>query len=189
MLGTAAGRSLNDLIWSTILGAQTANYFSSGNANLATASSALAVATLGAGVAAMRNQRDDNGYDLNISPVALCVPPALELTARALLNSNDLLGTSGPNGNPVKGIVSELIVEPRISNSTRFSNTSAIQWFLFGAPKDRAITVGFLRGQQNPTIETSDSDFNTLGMQVRAFHDFGVALADPRGGYKAVGTA
>ena len=189
MLGTAAGRSLNDLIWSTILGAQTANYFSSGNANLATASSALAVATLGAGVAAMRNQRDDNGYDLNISPVALCVPPALELTARALLNSNDLLGTSGPNGNPVKGIVSELIVEPRISNSTRFSNTSAIQWFLFGAPKDRAITVGFLRGQQNPTIETSDSDFNTLGMQIRAFHDFGVALADPRGAYKAVGTA
>ena len=84
MLGTAAGRSLNDLIWSTILGAQTANYFSSGNANLATSSSALAVATLGAGVAAMRNQRDDNGYDLNISPVALCVPPALELTARAL---------------------------------------------------------------------------------------------------------
>ena len=189
MLGTAAGRSLNDLIWSTILGAQTANYFSSGNANLATASSALAVATLGAGVAAMRNQRDDNGYDLNISPVALVVPPALELTARALLNSNDLLGTSGPNGNPVKGIVSELIVEPRISNSTRFSNTSAIQWFLFGAPKDRAITVGFLRGQQNPTIETSDSDFNTLGMQIRVFHDYGVALADPRGGYKAVGTA
>ena len=189
MLGTAAGRSLNDLIWSTILGAQTANYFSSGNANLATASSALAVATLGAGVAAMRNQRDDNGYDLNISPVALCVPPALELTARALLNSNDLLGTSGPNGNPVKGIVSELIVEPRISNSTRFSNTSAIQWFLFGAPKDRAITVGFLRGQQNPTIETSDADFNTLGMQMRVFHDYGVALADPRGAYKAVGTA
>ena len=189
MLGTAAGRSLNDLIWSTILGGQTANYFSSGNANLATSSSALAVGTLGAAVAAMRSQRDDNGYDLNISPIALVVPPALELTARALLNSNDLLGTSGPNGNPVKGIVAELIVEPRISNTTRFANATSIQWFLFGAPKDRAITVGFLRGQTTPTIETSDADFNTLGIQLRVYHDYGVALADPRGAYKAVGTA
>lgn len=106
-----------------------------------------------------------------------------------MLNSNDLLGTSGPNGNPVKGIVAELIVEPRISNTTRFTGATAIQWFLFGAPKDRAITVGFLRGQTTPTIETSDADFNTLGIQMRVFHDYGVALADPRGAYKAVGTA
>ncbi len=189
MLGTAAGRSLNDLIWSTIIGGQTANFFSSGNANLTEAASALAVATLGAGVAAMRNQRDDKGFDLNIAPVALIVPPALELTARALLNSNDLLGTSGPSGNPVKGIVEHLIVEPRISNSTRFSGTSTIQWFLFGAPKDRAITVGFLKGMQTPTIETSDADFSTLGIELRVYHDYGVALADPRGAYKAVGTA
>ena len=189
MLGTAAGRSLNDLIWSTILGGQTAGFFATGNANLAEASSALAVGTLGAGVAAMRNQRDDAGYDLNISPVALVVPPALEMTARALLNSAEVLGTSGVSGNPVQGIVPKLIVEPRISNTTRFNYATAIQWFLFGAPKDRAITVGFLRGQQTPTIETSDSDFNTLGMQIRVFHDYGVALADPRGAYKAVGTA
>jgi hypothetical protein len=189
MLGTAAGRSLNDLLWSTILGGQTANYFSSGNANLATTSSALAVATLGAAVAAMRSQRDDQGFDLNIQPAVLVVPPALELTARALLNSADVLGTSGPAGNPVKNIVSELIVEPRISNSTRFSNTSATQWYLFGAPKDRAVTVGFLNGATTPTVESADADFNTLGMQVRCFHDFGVALADPRAGYKATGAA
>lgn len=189
MLGTAAGRSLNDLIWETILGAQTANYFSSGNANLATTASALSVGTLGAAVAAMRNQRDDEGFDLNISPVCLVVPPALEMTARALLNSGEVLGTSGVNGNPVQGIVPNLIVEPRISNTTRFANSTAIQWFLFGAPKDRAVTVGFLKGQQQPTIETGDTDFNTLGIQLRVYHDYGVALADPRGGYKAVGTA
>jgi hypothetical protein len=189
MLGTAAGRSLNDLLWSTILDGQTANYFSSGNANLATTASALAVATLGAAVSAMRSQRDDQGFDLNIQPAVLVVPPALELTARALLNSADVLGTSGPAGNPVKNIVSELIVEPRISNSTRFSNTSATQWFLFAPPKDRAVTVGFLNGATTPTVESADADFNTLGMQVRCFHDFGVALADPRAGYKATGAA
>jgi hypothetical protein len=189
MMGTAAGRSLADLIWSTILGAQTANFFSSGNGNLATTASALAVGTLGAGVAAMRSQRDSQGFDIGIEPVALVVPPALELTARALLNSNDLLGTSGVNGNPVKGIVPNLIVEPRLSNSTRFSNTSDIQWYLFGAPMARAITVGFLRGAQNPTVETADADFNTLGIQMRVFHDYGVALGDEKAAYKAVGTA
>lgn len=189
IFGNATGRTLQDLIWETILSGQVANYFSSGNANLATTASALASGTLASAVAAMRNQRDDNGYDLNIQPVALVVPPALESTARVLLNSNEILGTSGPNGNPTKGIVQHLIVEPRISNTTRFSNATAIQWFLFGAPKDRAVTVGFLRGQKQPTIETSDTDFNTLGMQIRAYHDFGCALADPRGAYKAVGTA
>ena len=189
MLGTAAGRSLNDLIWETILGGQAASYFSSGNANLATTASALASGTLATAVAAMRNQRDDNGYDLNIQPIALVVPPALEMTARALLNSNEILGTSGPNGNPTKDIVANLIVEPRISNTTRFANATAIQWFLFGAPKDRAVTVGFLKGQQTPTIETGDTDFSTLGIQLRVYHDYGVALADPRGAYKAVGTA
>ena len=189
MLGQAAGRSLNDLLWSTILGGQTSGFFSSGNANLATTSSALAVATLGSAVSAMRSQRDDQGFDLNIQPAVLVVPPSLELTARALLNSNDVLGTSGPAGNPVKNIVSELIVEPRISNSTRFSNTSATQFYVFGAPRDRAVTVGFLNGATTPTIETSDADFGTLGMQIRVFHDFGVALADPRGAYKATGAA
>ena len=189
MLGQAAGRSLNDLLWSTILGGQTANYFSSGNSNLATTSSALAVATLGAAVAAMRSQRDDQGFDLNIQPAVLVVPPALELTARALLNSAEVLGTSGVSGNPVQGIVPNLLVEPRISNSTRFSNTSSTQFYVFGAPKDRAVTVGFLNGATTPTIETADADFNTLGMQIRVFHDFGVALADPRGAYKATGAA
>ena len=189
MLGQAAGRSLNDLLWSTILGGQTANYFSSGNANLATTASALAVATLGAAVAAMRSQRDDQGFDLNIQPAVLVVPPALELTARALLNSAEVLGTSGVSGNPVQGIVPNLLVEPRISNSTRFSNTSSTQFYVFGAPKDRAITVGFLNGATTPTIETADADFNTLGMQIRVFHDFGVALADPRAAHKSTGAA
>jgi len=187
MMGTAAGRTLNDLIWGVILGAQAAGFFASGNGNLATTSSALAVATLGAAVAAMRSQRDSQGHDINIQPAVLVVTPVLELTARALLNSNDMLGTSGPNGNPVKGIVKELIIEPRLSNSTRFSNTSATQWYLFGAPATRPVTVGFLRGATMPTVETADSDFNTLGIQLRVFHDFGAALSDEKAAYKATG--
>ena len=37
----------------------------------------------------------------------------------------------------------------------------------------------FLNGQESPTIETANADFNVLGIQMRGFHDFGVSLQDP----------
>ncbi len=186
--GTAAGRSLNDLVWSTILGGVTANFFhAANNANYATTASALAVGTLGAGVAAMRSQRDSKGYDLNISPAVLVVGPSLELTARSLLNSGEILGTSGPNGNPTKDIVASLIIEPRIENSDRFTGTSSTQWYLFGAPSTRPITVGFLQAKQTPTIEMEQAPFDRLGLQMRVVFDYGVALSDPKAAYLATG--
>jgi hypothetical protein len=51
------------------------------------------------------------------------------------------------------------------------------------------IEVAFLNGQESPTIETAEADFNVLGVQMRGYHDFGVALQDPRGGVKAKGEA
>ncbi|MBU0639071.1 MAG: hypothetical protein KKB50_09420, partial [Planctomycetes bacterium] len=41
------------------------------------------------------------------------------------------------------------------------------------------IEVAFLNGQESPTIETADADFNVLGIQMRGYHDFGVALQEP----------
>ncbi len=49
------------------------------------------------------------------------------------------------------------------------------------------IEVAFLNGQESPTIETAEADFSVLGIQMRGYHDFGVALQDPRGGVKAKG--
>jgi len=191
MLGQAAGRSLNDLIWSNILGGQNAGFFSSGNANLLSASSALAVGSLGVAVAAMRSQTDSQGFDLSIAPAALVVPPGLELTARNLLNSSLLVGdttanTLLPSGNPVQGIVPNLIVESRLANA-RFTGYDADAWYLFGGPNTRAVTVGFLQSQQAPTIEMDDAPFDQLGSQMRVVFDFGVALSDPKGAYKATG--
>ena len=41
------------------------------------------------------------------------------------------------------------------------------------------IEVAFLNGQESPTIETADADFNMLGIQMRGYHDFGVNLQEP----------
>ena len=51
------------------------------------------------------------------------------------------------------------------------------------------IEVCFLNGQQNPTVETADADFNTLGIQMRGYHDFGVSKQDYRAAVKSKGAA
>jgi hypothetical protein len=49
------------------------------------------------------------------------------------------------------------------------------------------IEVGFLDGNQTPTVEEGDLDFSTLGYAVRACHDFGVSFLEYRGGVLAAG--
>jgi hypothetical protein len=44
-----------------------------------------------------------------------------------------------------------------------------------------ALEVAFLSGQDRPTVERADADFNTLGVQFRGFIDFGVKEQDWRG--------
>jgi hypothetical protein len=47
----------------------------------------------------------------------------------------------------------------------------------------------FLNGQQTPTVEAADADFDTLGIQMRGYHDFGVAKQEYRGGIRSKGAA
>ena len=51
------------------------------------------------------------------------------------------------------------------------------------------IEVALLNGQESPTIETAEADFNTLGIQMRGYHDFGCALQDPKAGVRSKGEA
>jgi hypothetical protein len=52
-----------------------------------------------------------------------------------------------------------------------------------------AIEIAYLRGRRQPTIESGESDFNTLGMQWRGYFDFGVAMQDSRAAVKSKGAA
>ena len=59
-------------------------------------------------------------------------------------------------------------------------------WYLLADPNNLpAFQVAYLRGQRQPTIETADAQFNTLGIQLRCYFDFGVARIDHRGALKA----
>jgi hypothetical protein len=52
-----------------------------------------------------------------------------------------------------------------------------------------AMVVSFLNGQQSPVVESADADFNTLGIQFRGYHDFGVDKAEYVAGVKSKGAA
>ena len=70
------------------------------------------------------------------------------------------------------------------------TGNSAKAWYLLAEPVDLpVIEMAFLNGQESPTIETAEADFNQLGIKMRGYHDFGVALQYPRGGLKAKGEA
>ncbi len=187
LMGRAAARTLNDLVWKTIL-ANAGPHFVAGNNNYLTTGSALSATSLGLALTAMRSQLDAQGRNIDIVPKVLVVPPALENLARTILASEFINAAAGSaTGNSLRGVV-ELIVEPRLSN-TAFPGYSAAAWYLFASPADAPIIVGYLDGRQTPVIEVQDADFNTLGIQIRCFHDFGVALGDPRAGVKATGAA
>jgi hypothetical protein len=61
-------------------------------------------------------------------------------------------------------------------------------WYLNANPNSVAsLQIAYLNGKATPTIESSDLDFDQLGVQTRVVFDFGVGLQDPRGSVKSVG--
>jgi hypothetical protein len=192
VMGQAAMRKLSDLVYDTLL-ANASNFFSAGNGNLLTGvDTNLSTDSLGRAIAAMVTQRDAEGNDLDIRPVVLVVPPELQTVGRAVLESDYITTQPGqPTGNSVRKAVS-LEVEPRLSNTRKYGvKASTKHWYLFAAPAISPVIVGFLNGQQTPTVEFFglDQTVNKLAVSWRVYFDFGAALCDPRAAVRAKGEA
>jgi len=94
--------------------------------------------------------------------------------------------TKFPVANPHQGKF-RIEVSRYLANAL-YTGNSAKAWYLLADPSDLpVIEMAFLNGQEAPTVETSDADFNMLGIRMRGYHDFGVNLQDPRGGVKSKG--
>ena len=107
---------------------------------------------------------------------------------KALELRDNTSGVKYPISNPHQG---KFRVEvSRYLSTPLYPGNSQKAWYLLADANDLAvIEVAFLNGQESPVIETADADFNVLGVQMRGYHDFGVALQDPRGGLKSKGEA
>ncbi|MBR2585992.1 MAG: Mu-like prophage major head subunit gpT family protein [Thermoguttaceae bacterium] len=190
-IGVAAGEAIAQAVWAAILG-NAGSFFGAGNHNLVTgADYVLAIAGLDKGYATFMAQTKPSGMPLGVQPTKLVVPGCLAITAQQLMTSTMLVnGTTkaNPAANPFVGKF-EVVASSYLDNAA-MSGYSATAWYLFADP-DRvpAVEVAFLNGADRPTIEQSDADFNTLGIQFRGYADFGVALGDPRGAVKVTGAA
>ena len=138
------------------------------------------------------DQTDSDGKPMGIMPAILLVPTALSAMGTQLFKSLEIRDTTAstkyPIANPHQGKF-RAEVSRYLSNS-HYTGYSSKAWYLLADPNDLpVIEVAFLNGQESPTIETAEADFSVLGIQMRGYHDFGVALQDPRGGVKVKGEA
>ena len=188
-LGRGSGLKINDVFWSVFM--NNAAFFSVANKNfLSGADTALSIEGLSKAEVAFLNQVDPDGKPLGVMPAIVLVPTALSAIATVLYKSLEIRSTvddqTYPVANPHTG---KFRVEvSRYLSNQQYPGYSEKAWYLLADPIDLpVIEVAFLNGQEAPTIETADADFNVLGVQMRGYHDFGVALQEPRGGVKAKG--
>ena len=190
-LGRGSGLKINDVFWTIFL--NNAAFFAAGNKNyLSGAATALGIDALSAAEQTFLDQVDSDGKPIGVMPAIMLVPTALSALGTQLFKSVEIRDTTAntktPIANPHQGKFRAEV--SRYLGNTKYTGNSQKAWYLLSDPNDLpVIEVAFLNGNESPTIESAEADFNVLGVQMRGYHDFGVAMQDPRGGVKSKGEA
>jgi len=180
-----------------------ASLYTSGNANIVTSNPALSTAALQTAFGVLGAQVDEGGDPIMVEMVSLVVPPALEVTARNILNAIHIDALTGGGGVSAQAIRAEnwmrnrvqLVVNPYLPlvSSTADGDTA---WYLFASPSvgRPALEMGFLRGFEQPQVfmkspnasrvgggsaDPMDGDFDTDSIQYKVRHVFGGARISP----------
>jgi hypothetical protein len=190
-LGRLSAIAIEKAVYTLML-ANTGNFFHADNDNLLTgAGSVLSLSGLDPAVEAFREQVDANG-DPTMTPIAVLLTPSkLEGTARSLMNSGTVIdGTAtdeAPGGNRWAGLAMP-VSSAYLGVALGLTGGSDTAWYLLAGPGDFAIIdVCGLNGRLEPFVETAEADFNQLGIQMRAYSDFGVSFLEHRGCVKSAG--
>jgi hypothetical protein len=146
-------------------------------ANKAAAGTALDLANVATGRAAVMRQRTLDGLPIALgSAMRLLVGPNQELPARQLTVAVSATQTS--NANVYAGFIQPL-VEPLIP---------ANRWYLFADPLATPVYVyGYLNGAEGPQVTTGPVS-GVDGVEVSVIFDFGVGAIDYRGAWFNPGT-
>jgi phage major head subunit gpT-like protein len=196
-IGRQAGLALNHVFWTEFL-ADADTFYTTARGNLVEGTDyALTAADVIAAIVkawqTFLDQTDADGEPLGAEPRILLTGTSLGAYARELYESTtvDMAGTTAkrkPTNNVYQGMFTPVV--SRYIGNSNYTGSSTSAWWLMADPRDiPVIDVAFLNGQQVPTIEQSDADFNTLGIQMRGYFDFGVNKQDYRGAVKMTGVA
>ncbi|MCL2119431.1 MAG: Mu-like prophage major head subunit gpT family protein [Planctomycetaceae bacterium] len=195
-IGMGAAESIMDAVWDLLhanpVQPDGNTFFHANHKNyLAGADTVLNVDGLTKAEIAFMEQTKPNGRPLGVPASILLVPTALKVVAEMLMKSTLLNETTTenkgkPNQNPHAGKFD--VVSTTYLSTPSITNSSAKAWYLFADPNRLpAFEVAFLGGQDSPTVERADADFNVLGIQFRGYIDFGVREQDWRGVLKMKG--
>jgi len=133
-------------------------------ANFVTGSAALTPANLGEAMTDLRSFNDPAGnVTVYAGPIYLVVPPALEFTAKAIINSPTITsGNTGivPTSNPLAGAAT-VIVDPFLpAVDAVYGNTA---WYLFCDPALRpALRYGYVDGYEEPEVFVKEAAARAL---------------------------
>lgn len=191
-LGRGAALAFNSAFWTEFL-ADNSTFYTSGRGNYISGSStALSVDSLTQAETLFMNQTDPDGAPMAISPSVLLVPPALYVPATVLMRSTEIRDTTAstkyPTINPHSGKFA--VVQTPYLNNAAISGGSATHWYLLATPGDMSvIEVAFLNGNETPIVEQATASFETLGIQMRAYWDFGSKKQEYRSAIKSKGAA
>jgi hypothetical protein len=186
-LGRRAKTAIERALYAVVMEA-TDTFYTAARGNRLT-NAALSITSLGSARAALAKMQDANGDPLATAGRYLLVPTELEPLALQIYTSTTLNETTTtdkprPVANPYVNRY-EPVSSPYLSTGAG-NGQSPTTWYLLADPDVLpAFQVAYLDGRRQPVIETADAEFNTLGMSMRAYWDFGVARIDHRGVVKA----
>lgn len=180
LFGRKARAKESDLVWEQITSnptmADTFALFSIEHANLAAVDGAIAIATLGAGRAALRKQTGLDGEKLNLNAMFLIVPPEQETLADQFVTA--VTANANSSVNPFAGKLT-VISDPRLTNTA--------EWYLAASPDQIAwLEYAYLEGEEGPQVE-SRIGFDIDGVEFKCRLDFAAKVIDFRGIYKNEG--
>ncbi len=170
------------------------SFFHANNRNLVTGSGGAMTAANGIAAITAADQKFSDQIDSNGKPIL--IPPSVMLTGTAnyIAARNIYEGRVKITGENLTQVADNEHAgkyapwkSPYVNNTSvkdqdgaAISGQSSTKWWLFADPGIRAaMGMAFLNGQRLPTINSADTEFETLGMQWRGFLDFGVGMEDP----------
>lgn len=161
------------------------SYLNAGSPQFTAQNPPLSVQALAEALTVLANQTDTESEPISIDAVELVVPPALEVAAKLILNSTQLL--VGSFGQSISGSalgnglgtsqLAQMMTSNFLSNRIRLNVNSYIpivastangstSWWLFASPSvgRPALEMGFLRGHETPEIFQRSPNARRIGV-------------------------
>lgn len=190
ILGRGGAKKFGNVFWAAFM--NNASFFTSALTNYISGSTTnLGIDGVGLGlmVAAFRNMTSPSAdgskrVGAGLNPSKVIVPTELEANANINYKNQNLGAVANSSANIYAGLYRP-VVQWRLSNSS-FTGNSTTAWYMFG-DEVKPMLVTFLNGNQTPIVESTDADFDTLGIQFRGYHDFGCDKSEYLAGVKSKG--